>query len=177
MKLPLELARTTLRELRIEDLPAYADMHARPEVARYLYWEPRTLDESRTSLERKIANSDSDSVNLAVTVSGVFVGELNLHVFDAANRGAEIGFIFHPDHHGNGYAGESARALLAVAFEERGMHRVVGRCDARNTASAGLMRRLGMREEAHFRSNEFVKGEWCDEQVFAILETEWADRA
>jgi RimJ/RimL family protein N-acetyltransferase len=175
--LPVELARTTLRDLTMDDLEVYVDMHARVDVARYLYWEPRSMEESKAALEGKIANAaaeDATSVNLAVTrnADGAFLGELNLHVLDAANRGAEIGFIFHPDHHGQGYAGESAAALLAMAFDTFGMHRVIGRCDARNTASALLMKRLGMRVEAHFRSNEFVKGEWCDERVFAMLEDE-----
>jgi RimJ/RimL family protein N-acetyltransferase len=39
------------------------------------------------------------------------------------------------------------------------------------------MQRLGMRPEAHFISNEFVKGEWCDELDFALLEDEWSPSA
>jgi RimJ/RimL family protein N-acetyltransferase len=35
------------------------------------------------------------------------------------------------------------------------------------------MERLGMRREAHFVENEFVKGEWCDELVYAVLASEW----
>jgi RimJ/RimL family protein N-acetyltransferase len=38
------------------------------------------------------------------------------------------------------------------------------------------MRRLGMRQEAHFRENEWFKGEWGSEFVFAILEDEWRRR-
>jgi RimJ/RimL family protein N-acetyltransferase len=30
-----------------------------------------------------------------------------------------------------------------------------------------------MRREAHFRENEFLKGEWTDEFVYAILSREW----
>ena len=63
--------------------------------------------------------------------------------------------------------------LLFLAFERLEAHRVFGRTDARNEASARLMRRLGMREEAHFREAEIFKGEWGDELVFAILEDEW----
>lgn len=174
MKLPIELARTTLRELSDDDLPAYADMHARADVARYLYWEPRTWEQSRVALQRKIATgTDPASIALAVSVDGTFIGELNLHTFDTDNRGAEMGFVFHPEHHGQGYATEAAAGLLAVAFGQLGLHRVIGRCDARNIASARVMRRLGMRLEAYFRSNELVKGEWCDEQVFALLEDEY----
>ena len=53
------------------------------------------------------------------------------------------------------------------------MHRVVGRLDARNGPSARVLERLGMRREAHFVSNEYVKGEWTDEVVYALLEDEW----
>jgi RimJ/RimL family protein N-acetyltransferase len=38
------------------------------------------------------------------------------------------------------------------------------------------MRRLGMRQEAHFVQNEVFKGGWGDELVFAILEDEWRGR-
>jgi hypothetical protein len=30
-----------------------------------------------------------------------------------------------------------------------------------------------MRREAHFVRNQFIKGEWADELVFALLEEEW----
>jgi RimJ/RimL family protein N-acetyltransferase len=30
-----------------------------------------------------------------------------------------------------------------------------------------------MRREAHLRENEFVKGEWTDEAVYALLAREW----
>jgi RimJ/RimL family protein N-acetyltransferase len=53
---------------------------------------------------------------------------------------------------------------------------VYGRTDERNIASAALMRRLGMRQEAHFRENEWYKGAWGSELVFAILEDEWQRR-
>jgi RimJ/RimL family protein N-acetyltransferase len=82
----------------------------------------------------------------------------------------------HPEHHGRGLAGEAAAVLLRLGFEDLGLHRVIGRfdgrCDGRNTASAKVMERLGMRREAHFRQNELVKGEWCDELVYAILAEE-----
>jgi RimJ/RimL family protein N-acetyltransferase len=31
-----------------------------------------------------------------------------------------------------------------------------------------------MRREAHLVQNEFIKGEWTDELIFAVLEGEWA---
>jgi RimJ/RimL family protein N-acetyltransferase len=53
------------------------------------------------------------------------------------------------------------------------MHRVIGRLEARNDASARLLEKLGMRREAHLVENEWVKGEWQSELVYAILAEEW----
>ena len=89
------------------------------------------------------------------------------------HRGGEIGYVFNPDHQGHGYATEAARALLDLAFDGLGLHRVVARIDARNDASAAVLRRLGLRQEAYLRENEWFKGEWTDEIDFAILESEW----
>ena len=63
--------------------------------------------------------------------------------------------------------------MLRLGFEELGLHRIIGRIDARNTPSARVLERLGMRREAHFVHNEILKGEWTDEVVYAMLEDEW----
>ena len=57
--------------------------------------------------------------------------------------------------------------------------RITGRLDARNAASGRVLERLGMRHEAHLIENEWVKGEWTDEAIYAVLAREWAgpDRA
>ena len=94
-----------------------------------------------------------------------------------ANRQGEIGYSFLPEEAGNGYATEAADVMLGLCFTELNAHRVIGRIDARNDASARLLQRLGMRHEAHLRENEFVKGEWTDEIVYAMTEDEWHARS
>jgi RimJ/RimL family protein N-acetyltransferase len=42
-------------------------------------------------------------------------------------------------------------------FTSAGFHRVIGRTEARNTASVRVLEKLGMRLEAHFVENEWVK--------------------
>jgi RimJ/RimL family protein N-acetyltransferase len=83
--------------------------------------------------------------------------------------------VFHPEHQGRGYATEASRRLLRIAFEDVGLHRVVGRLEARNTPSARVLEKLGMRREAHLVENEWVKGEWQSEVVLAILDREWRE--
>jgi RimJ/RimL family protein N-acetyltransferase len=82
----------------------------------------------------------------------------------------------HPDFHGHGYMTEAAGAVLAVAFEQIGLRRVIANLDPRNTGSAALCRRLGMRKEAHFVEDFWSKGEWTDSAIYALLAREWAGR-
>ena len=79
-----------------------------------------------------------------------------------------------PEFTGHGYATEMAAEMLRIGFDELGLHRVVGRLDARNDASARVLERLGMRREALLVDNEWVKGEWTSELDYALLADEWA---
>jgi len=83
----------------------------------------------------------------------------------------------HPDFHGRGYMTEAAGAVLAIAFEQIGLRRVIAELDPRNAGSTSLCRRLGMREEAHFVENLWFKGEWGDTGIYALLAREWAAAA
>ena len=176
---PLETSRLTLRPFAPGDLEAMNAMRADAEVARYLYEEPLSEAEARDLLSRKIAGTswaaEGDWLSVAVVerASGTTVGDLAFHWASERDRTAEIGFILDPRQQGKGFATESARALIDWAFTSAGFHRVIGRTEARNTASARVLEKLGMRLEAHLVENEWVKGEWQSELVYAVLDREW----
>lgn len=178
---PLETERLLLRPLTPGDFDALYSYQSRSDVARYLYWGPRTEDEVRDALEKKLAStairSEGDVLSLAVVLkeSNELVGDFILHLTSEEHQQAEIGYIIHPDHAGHGYATEAGRVLLRIAFRDLGLHRVVGSTDARNAASGRVLEKLGMRREAHFVENEYVKQEWQSEVVYAILDREWVD--
>jgi len=171
--------RLLLRPYERTDVDDLHDIQSRTEVMRYLYDEVRTREEVEELIEKRVTLTslqvDDDGLVLAAErqEDGRVIGDVTLTLRSTYHRQGEIGFVFHPDAQGRGYAREAATAMLHVAFAELGLHRVYGRTDLRNEASAGLMRRLGMRQEAHLRENEIFKGEWGDELVFAILEREW----
>ncbi|HEX6359124.1 GNAT family protein [Actinophytocola sp.] len=179
---PIKTDRLLLRPFATTDLDALHAYQQLPEVARYLMWPPRDREQAAASLRYRIEHptleKEGDILVFAVEHqdTGALLGDVNLAWVSESDRAGEIGFVFDPRHHGHGYAREAATEVLRLAFEEAGLHRVIGRADARNDASAKLMTRLGLRKEAHFVKNEYVKGEWTDEVVFAMLAEEWAAR-
>jgi RimJ/RimL family protein N-acetyltransferase len=179
---PVHTDRLLLRPFLATDFDALLAIQSSADVARYLYWDPRTAAEVRETLDAKVRATaiivEGDNLSLAAVLreSDQLIGDCSLRWSSAEHRQAEIGFAFHPDHHGRGYATEAAAALLALAFDDLHAHRVFGRLEARNTASARVLERLGMRKEAHLVENEHVKGEWQSEIVYAQLEREWVSR-
>ena len=174
--LPIETERLVIRALTSDDLERHHVLYSNPSVVRYLYAEPLDIDAARTHLARRLSSElpfEGSPLNLAVDVHGVMVGEVFLGVVSSTHRVCEVGYVFDPEVHGRGYATEASVLMVEIAFTVLDAHRVMARLDARNTASAKVLERLGMVREAHLRENEFVKGEWTDEVDYAILEDEW----
>jgi RimJ/RimL family protein N-acetyltransferase len=177
--LPIETDRLTLRRYVETDYDALLKLQSNDDVTRFLLYDSKTPEQVRESLALRLADAPMDTDGQALTVAvilretGQHVGEVTLFVNSVEHRGGEIGFVFHPDFHGRGFAAEASAELLRLGFTELGMHRIIGRLDARNSGSAALLKRLGLRQEAHFVSNEFLKGEWTDELVFALLADDW----
>jgi RimJ/RimL family protein N-acetyltransferase len=176
---PIATERLLLRPFEPGDLDALVAIHSDPDVSRYLYWDVRGREELREVLGEKMQRTaltqEGDGLNLAVVLPGTaeLIGDTTLFWRSDKHRQGEVGYILSPSHAGHGYATEAARAMLRIGFEELGLHRISGRLDARNEASARVLERLGMRCEAHLVENELVKGEWTDELVYALLEQEW----
>jgi RimJ/RimL family protein N-acetyltransferase len=178
-EIEIRTERLLLRRLREGDIDRIAAIQSLPEVARFMYWEPASREESEALLARWMAATrlerDDDAVTLAVErqTDGLLLGQATIFRRSVEHRQVEVGYVFHPDSGGQGYATEATRALIDLAFDDLAAHRVFARTDTRNTASAALLRRLGMRQEAHFREAEIFKGDWGGELVFAILDREW----
>jgi RimJ/RimL family protein N-acetyltransferase len=176
---PVATERLLLRPFEPDDLDALVAIHGDPGVVRYLYWDVRDRDELRGLLvdkQRRVELAhEGDVLNLAAVLADTreLVGDVTLFWHSEQHRQGEVGYIMHPAHGGRGYATEASRALLRVGFDELGLHRITGRIDARNAASARVLERLGMRREAHLVENELVKGVWTDEVVYALLDREW----
>ncbi len=177
---PIRTERLVIRPMRptdLDDVYAYQSDQANHV---YLMNDARLRDEVIENLDKYVARTrlaeEKDWIQPAVELDGRVIGQLYLTIYSVENLGAEVGWVFHPDVHGKGYATEAATALFELAFGELGMHRVRAELDPLNAASIALCRRLGMREEAHYVKDVWLRGKWDDSGIYAILDEEWAAR-
>lgn len=179
--LPLLTDRLLLRRFAESDFAAYADRRGRADVYRYLLEPVPGPEALRQKFQTALSGAfltDGDALRLSVALraDGTILGDVMLKIASLQSRQAEIGYVFHPDAGGKGYATEAVRGLIGFGFAQVGCHRIFARLDAANRGSVGVMERLGLRREALFVQNDFSNGEWSDEAVYALLRPEWEAR-
>lgn len=171
--------RLKLTPLLAGDAGAFFEYRSDAEVCRYQSWAPGYIDDALSfinGLQSVTFDTPGTWFQLAVRVreSDLLIGDLGVHFPADHPRQVEVGFTVAPGHQRRGFGAEAVTALLGHLFGPLGKHRVFASVDPRNEASIALLKRVGMRQEAHFLKSLWLKGEWVDDLVFGILETEWA---
>lgn len=174
----IETSRLVLREFRDDDS---RDMLSYWRDPRYGRFNPirDNVDQTVRELVGRFVSAQSDpnrhSWQLAITLRGddLMIGNCGIRINDPDHREANIGYELNPDVWGNGYATEAARAIVHLGFTELGLHRIWAECIADNTASAHVLDRLDMRQEAHFHEHQYFRDRWWDTLIYAMLVHEW----
>jgi RimJ/RimL family protein N-acetyltransferase len=177
---PKRTDRLTIRPALVHDLEATWRFRRLETVSHWLGRAPATVEEYRAQFE----DLDRLSTTLVIERDGEVIGDLMLRVEDGwaqvevaeAARGAqaELGWVLHPEHAGQGYGAEAVRELIRICFEELGVRRVTANCFADNKQSWRLMDRVGMRREVYtVRDSLHRSGEWLDGIGYAMLIEEW----
>ena len=181
---PRSTPRLTLRlpvEGDIDQLLAHRRL---PEATRWLL---RNQVDEQTFTAAWIASVDDEFDHAAVVeLEGRVIGSIGLEVVDGMGQEprtasvrseGRLGYVMDPAWAGHGYATEAAESMLALAFDELGLHRVTAGCFADNTASWRVMEKLGMRREQHgVRDSWHAELGWVDGFTYAILREEWRGR-
>ena len=171
--------RLVLRPFARSDLEDVLNYYSLPEVQRYLDWKARDKSEAKSAFEAMRKQTrltrPGDILTLAIVreADGAVLGHVSMRWTDATAGQGEIRFAVGPAFRRNGYAIEAVRALMTYGFEHYRLHRIYAVTAGRNEASARLLRKLGMRLEAHYREHALFMGEWDEELHFAILAREW----
>lgn len=169
----IHTSRLFIRPFQPEDAPAAFEYLSNPAIYRFEPGGPLSLEVTTQLIIERSKGTDFLAVFLQ---TGKLVGHLYFTPKEPKERLTwELGYIFNPAYHNQGYATESAAALIRYGFEHFGIHRIVAYCNPENFASWRVMEKIGMTREGHLRKNVFfhrnAQGEplWNDTFEYAIL--------
>ena len=166
--------RVILREFRLSDWKAVYEYASDQRVVKYVLWGPNTAAQTRAFIRlcrRKAKQNPRTQWDWAILEreTNRLVGGCSLTVTSWRDREAMFGYCLRRDAWNKGYATQAAKAMIHFGFRELKLRRIMSTCDVLNKASARVMRKLGMRREAHFKRNVFQKGRWRDTYLYALL--------
>jgi RimJ/RimL family protein N-acetyltransferase len=102
--------------------------------------------------------------------TGENVGEVDLFIFARGDwQWGNIGYRFHSQYWGHGYATEATRAGLRLGFDQLGLHRIEAAIERGNKASINVAKKCGMERECVRRRFASVKNSWIDCVIYVAI--------
>ena len=127
---PLRTERLRLRPLTLADVDAVHAYQSHEDVCRYV---PLRAPRNREVVADRITNllvsqltdeGQAMTIGVELRETGQLVGDMMLAWRSREHGMGEIGYAFHPDYQGKGYA-SGGSGVLRLAFDVYGFHRVV----------------------------------------------------
>lgn len=157
----METERLTLRPVEQSDVDSLLELHADPEVMRFLDPSP-------------VENYLGDSFYAArEKATGRFVGWFEFKRTDAGD--VELGYRLHREFWGRGYATEGGKALIERGFTVGDVRRVVATTMFVNAGSRRVMEKCGLRHVRtfHVEFPDPLPGSEYGEVEYALTKEEW----
>lgn len=146
----LETQHCIIRDYEPKDEQDLCELMLQRVDALYEAYPDFTAEKSGQEIAKRCGSDEFYAVELKDNQK--VIGNLYFGKRDFNTR--ELGFVFHSKFQRKGYGTETAKAMMQYFFDQ-GVHRVYAECAPGNIASWKLMRKIGMRREAHFKKNVY----------------------
>lgn len=167
----IETARLILRPARESDLD---DMHAVLSSAEATRWwsspPHESVDQTRDWLSAMIAGGAA-GLDMVVVRDGRVIGKAGFYT------PPDIGYILHPDHWGQGLAGEAVTAMLDRYFTATDHDHTKADVDPENIGSIRLLEKMGFVRTGFGERTWNVGGVWKDSFFYTLTREAWTARA
>jgi len=178
MAFRLTTERLILDDLSEGDLDNIRRIAYNREVMRYVLVWLENEDQIAGFLQRGIDGAkriDRTSYVLAARVAnnGEFAGLTFLEIDPEQKSTGEVGIVLLPEYQAYGYGREILRKYLEFGFRTLSLHRVYGKCDELNYASARLMEQCGLTYEGTIREHVWLRDHWRSTRYYGMLAGEY----
>ena len=162
----------TLRELRTSDARSLYAALCRPEVARFTWPPPSSVEAFERFIEWARAERATGKYicyGIVPRGRGEAVGVFELRRLQPGFFRGELGFVMDPDVWSTGIFSEGARMLLEFAFEIVKVHRIEARVAVTNGRGNAALNKIGARQEGVLEAAFVSEGHYVDQNLWAIL--------
>ena len=161
------------RDLKHTDIDHLNELYTLPEVTQYQTWGPQSYEETQQFINVVLDKDSNWIYNVLVDPdTDKVIGTIQLAI-DEVNQSAEINFIVHPNHWGNGVATDIAKTIIKYAFKVLKLNRIGAAIDSNNIASGIVLEKLGMKREGMLRKDKLVQDEYRDTLIYGLLRSEY----
>ena len=166
----------TLRELRASDATSLLSSLGSVEVTRLISPPPPTVEGFEkfiawTKRQREAGKSIAYGVTLKD--SDVVVGLFQVRSIKSGFGVAECGFALGSAFWGSGIFMDAAHLVFDFAFDCIGVHRMEAKAAVKNGRGNGALQKLGAVQEAVLRKSFLRNGEYLDQALYTILDSDW----
>lgn len=167
--------RLKLRTIYATDVDAIFSYRSLPEVTRFQYWEPYTMENAIDFVSNCIQadmNKKGEWVGLAIEKDGQVIGDCAIRLND---KQVEVGCNISPVYQSKGYAKETLSSLFNYAFKNISIEEVIGITDSENAASIKLMESCGMIKLQDYENRLICKGILSIEHKYILTRNNWLE--
>ena len=178
--LPMLRGRTVvLRELRTSDAASLFALLSTDEVTRFINPPPSSVEGFEKFITWAQRQRQAGTYCcFAVMVQGydTAIGLFQVRQLTTDFASAEWGFAIGSAFWGTGVFQESAELVVSFVFDTLGAERLEARAAVLNGRGNGALMKIGAVQEARLRKSFLRHGQYLDQTLYAILETDWRSR-
>lgn len=174
----LETERLRLEPLQPDHAASLFSLLQDTRIYRYIPQEPPValslLTQRYTQLARRLSPAgDQVWLNwaLQLTATSEYIGQVEATVFE--DQTAYLAYLIGSAFWGQGYATEACARIVQLLFAEYNVTCVKAEVDTRNTASMGLLERLGFTRIGYRANADCFKGSNSDEYTYCLSAAEY----
>lgn len=144
-------------------------------VKRFIGWPlMKTLDETYKHIEEMLRRESAGThlyASVALKSTDEIIGTAMIFNFDHEANHAEIGYVFHSNHWGKGYATETVALMNDFAFQSLNLRKLHARVVEANIGSARVLEKNGFVLEGRLRDFYFIDDSYFDSLYFGKFQS------
>ncbi|MBV9471083.1 MAG: GNAT family N-acetyltransferase [Abitibacteriaceae bacterium] len=176
----LETDRLRLRKISLRDARDFFEYASNPEVTRHSTWSPHeSIEDTKQFINQVLNQYKAGHVapwGIEHKADRKFIGTCGFGNWIHYHARAEIGYALARPYWSQGYMTEAVQCVIAFGFKTMKLNRIEARCRLENIGSFRVMEKAGMAFEGVLRQHMYMKGDYHDLKLYAILHADFLNQ-